>query len=627
MVTFIHYFDGVDLTNMEAATSAAESLASVAKAMPVLQSKMENFDSFVDQIPKLGMALLRFSVSTMTLTPKHAEGATNAAKIADNLAKVAQKMPLMNVRVDENFSSFISNIPKLGNAMFRYSLATVALTQEHTAGATNATTIAQNLADVAKSLPMFKWTAEDKFIAKMPGLGEALSKFAANVSGIADDAGDKAYTASKMGKWLGDMVAGLSNWKGKAMKNFIKYAGSLGTALSSFATNITATTFDETKKDVIKNISESLTGLKVDTVTIDFLTNKLPTVGATVSEYFTNINSVDTTKTDAVIEAIKKMGNADFSGVASNMGSDGMASMASSISSSSGKISSAINKVTRSMSSSLSKSTGTFRKAGSRMMSSLSSGISGAASKVKSASNKVVRTFGNGLTSKASTLKTAGKKMAGRAADGADNKSLFNSSAGNDVQGLYNGLTSAANMAKLYRAGTKMAQKVNKGYTDHDKIKSPSRLYMKMARYDILGIVRGIDRYGHLAYNAGDGLAAGLSETMETAMSLSDGILENGVEPTITPVLDLSSVRNGVGMINSAFGNRQLALASSINGSIQNGSDLQTNLSDLNRRLDALTNTMNSRQMINYITVDGAENPEAFADKLVRKLKLNMRAM
>ena len=97
--------------------------------------------------------------------------------------------------------------------------------------------------------------------------------------------------------------------------------------------------------------------------------------------------------------------------------------------------------------------------------------------------------------------------------------------------------------------------------------------------------------------------------------------------PTITPVLDLSSFSSDVGLMNSMFGNRQVALAGNISGTIQNGSSLETTVSTLSRRLDDLTNTMNSRQMINYITIDGSSDPELFADRLVRKLKINMRAM
>ena len=51
------------------------------------------------------------------------------------------------------------------------------------------------------------------------------------------------------------------------------------------------------------------------------------------------------------------------------------------------------------------------------------------------------------------------------------------------------------------------------------------------------------------------------------------------VEPTITPVIDLTNVRNGIGMINGAFGaNRSMNLGMAIAANNQNGNGYQYEL-------------------------------------------------
>jgi hypothetical protein len=50
-------------------------------------------------------------------------------------------------------------------------------------------------------------------------------------------------------------------------------------------------------------------------------------------------------------------------------------------------------------------------------------------------------------------------------------------------------------------------------------------------------------------------------------------------------------------------------------------------IDELSNRIDVLTSAMNSRTMNNYITVDGAEDPQLFADKLVRSMRLNARTI
>lgn len=123
------------------------------------------------------------------------------------------------------------------------------------------------------------------------------------------------------------------------------------------------------------------------------------------------------------------------------------------------------------------------------------------------------------------------------------------------------------------------------------------------------------------------------------AMSqISDSLDANmGSDITIRPVVDLSDVNNSASAISALFGNKQIGASVDLMGSVQSDfNQLMANrasmfstksIDKLANRIDAMTDTMNSRSLNNYITVNGNEDPDAFADSLTRRFKLNARTM
>ena len=54
---------------------------------------------------------------------------------------------------------------------------------------------------------------------------------------------------------------------------------------------------------------------------------------------------------------------------------------------------------------------------------------------------------------------------------------------------------------------------------------------------------------------------------------------------------------------------------------------IASSIMDLTKKLDMVTDTMNSRQMVNNIQIDGAEDPDSFADQLLRSFRLKARTI
>lgn len=108
-------------------------------------------------------------------------------------------------------------------------------------------------------------------------------------------------------------------------------------------------------------------------------------------------------------------------------------------------------------------------------------------------------------------------------------------------------------------------------------IKSPSRVMAEQGMYTVLGLVNGI--YDNIDYvdEAGTDTANALLNAMHLAAENAESILEDDMNPVITPILDLSNLEENSGVISSLLGegsSYRAALAvqaNSANSQNQNG--------------------------------------------------------
>lgn len=202
------------------------------------------------------------------------------------------------------------------------------------------------------------------------------------------------------------------------------------------------------------------------------------------------------------------------------------------------------------------------------------------------------------------------------------------------VQGMINGINSK--IPDLRRAVEKLEELARRAIEAKAEINSPSRVWMRIGGYMGEGLAIGIAKSGDQVAKASEGLASASEMAVRSAIdSISDAISNDmNTAPVITPVVDLTNVRSSAAFISSAFGSSMLSaqgnsLAASITHTIQNGgkSDVERSIDDLTDQIGTMTDTMNSRALNNYITIDGASDPEAFADGLIRSFRLNARTV
>ena len=200
------------------------------------------------------------------------------------------------------------------------------------------------------------------------------------------------------------------------------------------------------------------------------------------------------------------------------------------------------------------------------------------------------------------------------------------------VAGIRGGIGLVKTIA--YNAGNAAAAAAKSGAA----VNSPSKKTIPVGEAICEGIVVGINRtYGLVkgaAYALGDNATRYVTDAMRTVASIFDSDMD--FTPTITPVVDLTNVRQSVDGINTMFGdtfglttpyssfNAAQMAALSMNQTNDGEFDAITKLA---KEIGAMNETMNARQMVNNINIEGSEDPNAFADALTRRFKLNVRTM
>ena len=264
-----------------------------------------------------------------------------------------------------------------------------------------------------------------------------------------------------------------------------------------------------------------------------------------------------------------------------------------------------IASTTSSQASKIAESSGSFKEAGSTLSSSLAKGL-GSTKSVVSAARKLVTAAKDAINKNA--LVEPGKQLSA---------------------GLASGMRDALSQVKS--AAEELEKQAERAVKAKAKIESPSKVFMKLGGYIGSGFAIGIESYSNKVYRAGNKMAQRSVDAANDAMAG----LDTFSSPVITPVLDLSEVERGAGQINSIMSSTDaMRINANMNGVVSNYAT-STMVRDLLDKFDNMTAESLSvkvandggvgNNIVNNITVDGAENPEAFANRFIRQLELEMR--
>ena len=255
---------------------------------------------------------------------------------------------------------------------------------------------------------------------------------------------------------------------------------------------------------------------------------------------------------------------------------------------------------------------------------------------MKVSGTKIVNGIIKGIGDKQKDLNTKLGTVVDKAASKIQSKAHYNAfkSAGEYlVKGLIAGISNMQD--ELNAEVTKLEQAAERAVQAAAKMHSPSKVWAKMGEFLGVGLAVGIKNSTSTVESAATSLAKSSEGAVRSAIAtISDALHEEMLtDPVIKPVVDLSNVNKSASYVASAFDGGSIGLgavtasklANSIGGN-QNGSSVKE-LHSLSKKLDALTDTMNSRTLNVYNTIDGSSDPEAFADGLIRSFRLNARTV
>lgn len=184
------------------------------------------------------------------------------------------------------------------------------------------------------------------------------------------------------------------------------------------------------------------------------------------------------------------------------------------------------------------------------------------------------------------------------------------SNGANAVKGLKQGLESMKD--SLSRAASKIADIVDKVIRKKNQMHSPSKRLYKTGTYLMMGLIGGVDSLTGTYEKKADNIATMLISSANKSVDSVNSIFSNGFS-------------DGFDLNNSI--NKAVDVSLSMGNIADKNAELSNRLAKLTSSLDGMTESMNSRALNNYITVDGASDPEAFADDLIRSFRLNARTV
>jgi len=181
-------------------------------------------------------------------------------------------------------------------------------------------------------------------------------------------------------------------------------------------------------------------------------------------------------------------------------------------------------------------------------------------------------------------IREVGVKLHDKVIEGFNSKIKGFESAGSDaakgfIKGLESQNSDASSAGK--RLGEAVLNAARKALDSH----SPSREFIKLGRDTDKGFAVGIDRYSRVVTDATDGVGHDAIRSMSSAIAGIVDVVDSNIDaaPTISPVLDLTRVTDGINQIDGSLAaNRSMQLGVSAN--YQNGKTSQ---------LDTLATTLN----------------------------------
>lgn len=199
------------------------------------------------------------------------------------------------------------------------------------------------------------------------------------------------------------------------------------------------------------------------------------------------------------------------------------------------------------------------------------------------------------------------------------------------VKGVIKGLGSMG--GAIWEGVKSVGKSIKDGFCNFFGINSPAKEMIFIGTSIDEGVVVGLEKYKGAVVNASEEVGDSAIESMSNAIAGISDVINTDIDsqPVIRPVLDLSNIVSGAGLINGMFGMTPsvdvLSNVGSINSMMsknQNGgnSDILSAIKDLGAMISNMPSKVYN---INGITYDDGSNVADAVDSLTRALRIERR--
>ena len=659
-----------DIEKIKISADAAMALAEMASSVPNMGGKLAEFfgendlSVFGEKLTAFGSSLVAYGLTIRALTEDDIEKIDLSSKAAMGLATMADAVPNMGGKLAEFFgendlSVFGVKLTAFGSSLVAYGTSIRALTEEDIERINMSAEAAKGLASVADAVPnMGGLLAEafgendlSVFGTQISGFGDCLMNYATSVLNLSDEHIASITRSKDAVKALADVARAVPNEGGligaiAGENNILGFAtgmSSIATCINEYVSkveNIDDETVETIKnsKDAVKqlaNIAEETPKLDKDQ-NIALFANTMPTIGRAISSYVGSVRNVTEDDVDSAKRSTKivsEVGKAAKSipGVIQGLSSSNVDLAISNLS----KIINFATNVEDVDASGLSSLGETMEKAAKDGINKFIKVFDTKKSDVGLAGKNMVTALANGMESGERAITVKINSLISHAAERlrGGRQSFYDAGAA-IVAGFANGIS--ANSYKAVAKVRLMAEAAVSAAREELNINSPSKIFIKIGEAIPEGFVIGINKFGtaiaRSTASMGDAAIQGTRYAIARIAEVVDTDIDS--QPTIRPVVDLSDVTTGAGLINGLFSMQPsvdlLANVGSVNTMMnrrQNGinvsnGDVVAAIKDLKT---VLGNSQGNSYNINGITYDDGSNMADIIKALVRTTRIEGR--
>ena len=641
----------VNKTDTDTAIGIIERLATIESGFDIISKLIgiNGLDKFSENLPSIGTAIADFSKNVNgNIYPVANEQAFTALSRLSTISKDLGGDGFGFISMIANLSAldmFASNMPFIGKGIGGFisgiggSLGTSMVRD----AASNAITVLTDLAGVSKDISggvsVFDFVdringmTELKFFAEnLPQIGTGLGKFAEKALSIKGTEGvDASIDILKKLAEMTDLIETVAD-SDKMAALTVTIAGyktalsDLGDAITDLATQ--SEKYNDTDVQKISDVIDQLAALTEKAGTVD--TTKVASAmsfssvgGMDISSLYSGMNGLDLSASGLSFDGLETQINGALgginlsgagtdivSGLFGNMNSLDLSTTGLSFDGLETQLNGALGGIDLS-GAGTDMLTGLFGDMNGLDLNGLGLNFDGLQETLSGALGgmdmsgsglELITSLASGMTGDESDaeMEQAGKDVADKFIEGWNlKKADINAVAFPTIKGLSEAIEAAAWRAKS--AGEEIAEALTEGLKLKLEIASPSKVMYGLGEFAGEGFANALTDYvaitNHIGGEVGESATNGIRDALSKSADLFDTSVD--VEPTIRPVLDLSGLNEGIGMIDGMFdAQRSIELAGQTKAeletygvNIQNG-ELKLDNSDVITELEELRSDM-----------------------------------